>query len=270
MLIVPLFVCVFSPIYYVYTMKRRVEDQEPIYASRQQQSRHPTIHSVAEGFQHRTLVPAPTVIEAATDNMQPSTGIQYSLPQGYQVSLFKSVQSNGVAEFSNVLLLLRSCRQCLRAQVLRPTLDLTHTALPFSPKALRCSKVTFIHPHPWPRPRGSSSSSDWRCEGLESIAVGPAGQYMFWTALLSPNQYIYNLLIDTRVCFFKVEDALSYLDQVKLQFGNQPQVYNDFLDIMKEFKSQRWVPRGILQIFHLCAFSSVFLLTKLISSGTTA
>ena len=39
----------------------------------------------------------------------------------------------------------------------------------------------------------------------------------------------------------KVEDALSYLDQVKLQFGNQPQVYNDFLDIMKEFKSQRSV-----------------------------
>ena len=37
----------------------------------------------------------------------------------------------------------------------------------------------------------------------------------------------------------QVEDALSYLDQVKLQFGNQPQVYNDFLDIMKEFKSQR-------------------------------
>ena len=39
----------------------------------------------------------------------------------------------------------------------------------------------------------------------------------------------------------KVEDALSYLDQVKLQFGNQPQVYNDFLDIMKEFKSQTYV-----------------------------
>jgi paired amphipathic helix protein Sin3a len=37
----------------------------------------------------------------------------------------------------------------------------------------------------------------------------------------------------------QVEDALSYLDQVKLQFGSQPQVYNDFLDIMKEFKSQR-------------------------------
>ena len=37
----------------------------------------------------------------------------------------------------------------------------------------------------------------------------------------------------------KVEDALSYLDQVKYKFGKHPQVYNDFLDIMKEFKSQR-------------------------------
>lgn len=36
----------------------------------------------------------------------------------------------------------------------------------------------------------------------------------------------------------KVEDALSYLDQVKYKFSSQPQVYNDFLDIMKEFKSQ--------------------------------
>ena len=35
----------------------------------------------------------------------------------------------------------------------------------------------------------------------------------------------------------KVEDALSYLDQVKFKFGNQPQVYNDFLDIMKVSKS---------------------------------
>lgn len=43
----------------------------------------------------------------------------------------------------------------------------------------------------------------------------------------------------------KVEDALSYLDQVKLQFGNQPQVYNDFLDIMKEFKSQRYTGNGL-------------------------
>ena len=47
----------------------------------------------------------------------------------------------------------------------------------------------------------------------------------------------------------QVEDALSYLDQVKLQFGNQPQVYNDFLDIMKEFKSQRCVISYLLVVY---------------------
>lgn len=39
----------------------------------------------------------------------------------------------------------------------------------------------------------------------------------------------------------QVEDALSYLDQVKIRFGNDPGIYNKFLDIMKEFKSQRYV-----------------------------
>lgn len=36
----------------------------------------------------------------------------------------------------------------------------------------------------------------------------------------------------------KNQDALSYLDQVKFQFQDQPDVYNKFLDIMKDFKSQ--------------------------------
>lgn len=36
----------------------------------------------------------------------------------------------------------------------------------------------------------------------------------------------------------KVEDALAYLEQVKSQFLNLPSVYNQFLDIMKEFKAQ--------------------------------
>lgn len=35
-----------------------------------------------------------------------------------------------------------------------------------------------------------------------------------------------------------VTDALSYLDAVKNQFHDQPEVYNRFLDIMKDFKSQ--------------------------------
>jgi paired amphipathic helix protein Sin3a len=37
------------------------------------------------------------------------------------------------------------------------------------------------------------------------------------------------------------QDALSYLDQVKVQFADQPDVYNRFLDIMKDFKSQAYV-----------------------------
>ncbi|XP_074602037.1 SIN3 transcription regulator family member A [Brevipalpus obovatus] len=45
----------------------------------------------------------------------------------------------------------------------------------------------------------------------------------------------------------KVEDALSYLDKVKFKFNNQPQVYNDFLDIMKEFKSQSIDTPGVIQ-----------------------
>lgn len=35
-----------------------------------------------------------------------------------------------------------------------------------------------------------------------------------------------------------VRDALTYLDQVKVQFSARPDVYNQFLDIMKDFKSQ--------------------------------
>jgi len=35
-----------------------------------------------------------------------------------------------------------------------------------------------------------------------------------------------------------VTDALSYLDAVKNQFQDKPDVYNQFLDIMKDFKSQ--------------------------------
>lgn len=36
-----------------------------------------------------------------------------------------------------------------------------------------------------------------------------------------------------------VKDALSYLDKVKAKFVSEPNVYNQFLDIMKEFKSQQ-------------------------------
>ena len=37
-----------------------------------------------------------------------------------------------------------------------------------------------------------------------------------------------------------VKDALSYLEMVKVKFSDQPDVYNQFLDIMKDFKSQAY------------------------------
>ncbi|GEQ67811.1 hypothetical protein JCM33374_g1477 [Metschnikowia sp. JCM 33374] len=43
-----------------------------------------------------------------------------------------------------------------------------------------------------------------------------------------------------------VKDALSYLDQVKIQFYNQTDVYNNFLDIMKDFKSQSIDTPGVI------------------------
>ncbi|QLI65576.1 Paired amphipathic helix protein pst1 [Metarhizium brunneum] len=41
-------------------------------------------------------------------------------------------------------------------------------------------------------------------------------------------------------------DALTYLDQVKVQFHDQPDVYNRFLDIMKDFKSQAIDTPGVI------------------------
>ncbi|KAL6041963.1 Paired amphipathic helix protein Sin3a [Balamuthia mandrillaris] len=32
--------------------------------------------------------------------------------------------------------------------------------------------------------------------------------------------------------------ALDFLDQVKMQFHNQPHIYNEFLNVMKDFKAQ--------------------------------
>ncbi|KAG6845379.1 hypothetical protein H0H87_010488, partial [Tephrocybe sp. NHM501043] len=51
-----------------------------------------------------------------------------------------------------------------------------------------------------------------------------------------------------------VTDALSYLDAVKVQFNDKPEVYNRFLDIMKDFKSQAIDTPGVIsrvsRLFH--------------------
>ena len=43
-----------------------------------------------------------------------------------------------------------------------------------------------------------------------------------------------------------LNDALTYLDQVKVRFVHQPDVYNQFLDIMKDFKSQAIDTPGVI------------------------
>uniref|UniRef100_A0A8D2ZX68 SIN3 transcription regulator family member Aa n=1 Tax=Scophthalmus maximus TaxID=52904 RepID=A0A8D2ZX68_SCOMX len=134
----------------------------------------------AEAFQHRVLAPAPApaVYEAVSDNMQPTAGVQYSVPQGYQVY-----------------------------SVSQPSMGGSHH-----------------HNNPAVQSHGPSVMSG---HGHTAAPQASAqGQQQFQR--------------------LKVEDALSYLDQVKLQFGNQPQVYNDFLDIMKEFKSQSIDTPGVI------------------------
>ena len=44
-----------------------------------------------------------------------------------------------------------------------------------------------------------------------------------------------------------LNDALSYLDQVKVRFQDHPDVYNKFLDIMKDFKSQAIDTPGVIE-----------------------
>ncbi|MED6241542.1 Paired amphipathic helix protein Sin3a, partial [Ataeniobius toweri] len=176
----------FSSVEYVYTMKRRAEDPEPIFV--QQQPRHPTVQGVGEGFQQRALVPAPPVVEAAADNMQPSTGIQYSLPQAYQVPTMPQSTSGHGHNSTTPHIGPHTHSLAVQSQV---------------------PAVVPGHVHP-PTPIASVQGQQQQFQRL------------------------------------KVEDALSYLDQVKLQFGNQPQVYNDFLDIMKEFKSQSIDTPGVI------------------------
>lgn len=74
-------------------MKRRLEDQETVFASQQRR-----LTGNAEAFQHRVLAPAPapTVYEPVPDNMQPTAGVQYSVTQGYQVCFTLSVPIGGI------------------------------------------------------------------------------------------------------------------------------------------------------------------------------
>ena len=47
-------------------------------------------------------------------------------------------------------------------------------------------------------------------------------------------------------------EALEYLEKVKTQFHDRPQVYNEFLDIMKDFKTQVYVAFIHFTVFSYC------------------
>jgi len=44
----------------------------------------------------------------------------------------------------------------------------------------------------------------------------------------------------------KVEDALSYMDKVKHEFSNQPEVYGDFLALLIKFKKKEIDYTGVI------------------------
>ena len=75
------------------------------------------------------------------------------------------------------------------------------------------------------------------------IKKEPNGQ---WSPMYGPD---WNAEFKRR---FKIEDALTYLDRVKYHLRNQPQVYNNFLDIMKGFRSQTIDTPGVIaRVSHL-------------------
>eukprot|EP01135_Chromosphaera_perkinsii_P004375 Nk52_evm26s279 gene=Nk52_evmTU26s279 len=87
------------------------------------------------------------------------------------------------------------------------------------------------------QPHGATSG------GVQSYPISSGNAATHVTVTVQPNQQMNTGASYQRL---KVEDALSYLDQVKIQFSDHPQVYNQFLDIMKDFKSQSIDTPGVI------------------------
>jgi paired amphipathic helix protein Sin3a len=48
-----------------------------------------------------------------------------------------------------------------------------------------------------------------------------------------------------------MDDAFSYLEQVRQQFSDNPEVYKNFLEVMKEFKLHAYVLFDNIIYYHL-------------------
>ncbi|KAB8283945.1 Sin3 protein [Yarrowia lipolytica] len=102
-----------------------------------------------------------------------------------------------------------------------------------------------MHPGPVPGPRGSPAPPQQPQQHTPQPGAqpSPAGdiEHMHHMHLPPRNHSqtsVYRAL--------NVTDALTYLDQVKIQFSDNPDVYNRFLDIMKDFKSHTLDTPGVI------------------------
>uniref|UniRef100_A0AAV2L2D7 Paired amphipathic helix protein Sin3a n=1 Tax=Knipowitschia caucasica TaxID=637954 RepID=A0AAV2L2D7_KNICA len=242
-------------------MKRRLEDQDTVFAPQQRR-----LAGTAEAFQHRPLAPAPPTAPTGpvyeAENMQP-TGVQYSVPQGYQVPTVAqnsgghghapSPAVHGVSHHQShapALIAAHSPAVQSHAPALIPAhSQSTAPALiaAHSP-AVQAHAPALIPTHSQTHAQALIAAHGQSSAPALISAHSPAVQ-AHAPALISAHSHPAPPLPSVQGPQFqrlKVEDALSYLDQVKLQFGNHPQVYNDFLDIMKEFKSQSIDTPGVI------------------------
>lgn len=111
---------------------------------------------------------------------------------------------------------------------------------PAQPQAIGPSNANVPHP--------SQSAPVSSVEQQQAAAAAAAAAVISPPQQQSMPQGILNRSTTTNVYRpLNVKDALSYLDQVKVQFYCQADVYNNFLDIMKDFKSQRYVSFSFLK-----------------------
>eukprot|EP00960_Hanusia_phi_P059804 764295-Hanusia_phi.AAC.3 len=116
---------------------------------------------------------------------------------------------------------------------------------------------------PMPQPSAQVSA----VQASQNLDYGETDAVMLKNSTISmsagPNFHVRVILhelhrLDVTACNrsakLKETDALDYLNQVKKQFGDNPEIYNKFLDIMKDFKShaidtQRVIER-VSKLFH--------------------
>ncbi|KAI8329171.1 hypothetical protein EDC96DRAFT_452540 [Choanephora cucurbitarum] len=105
------------------------------------------------------------------------------------------------------------------------------------------SSLSSEHTLPPIPPRTSTPPFAERRSSIARAPIGPPPS----TSVLShpPQQHSQQSNVGYRP--LNVRDALTYLDQVKVRFSDQPDVYNRFLDIMKDFKSQAIDTPGVIE-----------------------